>query len=301
MIVLGAPAKVNLTLEVLRRREDSYHEVLTILQTIDLQDTLRLERAEELRLSCSEPSLETPDNLVMKAALLLQKETGFGLGARMELFKTIPEAAGLGGGASDAAAALRGLNELWGLGLPRKSLMNLAARLGSDVAFFLFQGTALAEGLGEKITPLPDAPPAWVVLLLPPFPLLPRKTERLYQSLSPSHYSQGQFTLQAVEQIHSQGKAEPSLFCNAFEKVAFKLFPGLEVYWQRFMDCGAPWVRLAGSGPALFTLLKEKSKAETIYHRLKESDARTYLVKTLGPLLTERARKAGATVNDRDG
>ncbi len=294
MKVLKAPAKVNITLEVLGKREDGYHEILSLLQTVDLQDTLRLEKAADLRFSCNEPRLETSDNLVMKAALLLQKETGCRQGARVELIKVIPEAAGLGGGSSDAAAALRGLNELWGLELSSDSLVDLAARLGSDVAFFLFQGTALATGRGEKITPLPDVQTDWAVLLIPPFSPLQRKTERLYQSLEPAHYSQGEFTRQAVVQIRSEGKVALSLFFNVFEKVAFKLFPGLDVYWQRFIDCGAPWVHLAGSGPALFTFVEGKPVAEMIYHRLTESGTEAHVAQTTGSLARNKGRKAGA-------
>lgn len=295
MKVLKAPAKVNITLEVLGKREDGYHEILSLLQTVDLQDTLRLEKAADLRFSCNKPRLKTFDNLAMKAALLLQKETGCSFGARIELIKVIPEAAGLGGGSTDAAATLRGLNRLWGLELSSRDLVTLAARLGSDVTFFLFHGTALAQGRGEKITSLPDVQTDWAVLLIPPFPPLQRKTERLYQSLELAHYSKGEFTRRAVEQIRSEGKVEPSLFRNVFEKVAFKLFPGLEVYWQRLIDCGAPWVHLAGSGPALFTFVEEKSVAEMICRRLNESGTEAYMAQTLGSLARNKGRKAGAT------
>ncbi len=156
-LVLKAYAKINLTLEVLGRREDGYHDIVSILQTIDLHDTLTLEPAQDMALECDQSELEGPDNLVLKAAALLREATGCHQGARLKLQKGIPLAAGLGGGSSDAAAALLGLSRLWGLGLSAEKLMPLAAKLGSDVPFFLYGGTAMAQGRGEIVRPLPPA------------------------------------------------------------------------------------------------------------------------------------------------
>src|SRR5687768_1385067 len=146
-LVLTAHAKINLTLEVLGKRADGFHEIRSVMQRITLADTLTIRRAEELILACSDPELEGPENLVWRAAELLRGEYGVSAGASLALEKRIPVAAGLGGGSSDAAAALRGLNELWKLGLNGERLRDLGARLGSDVPFFLLEsGSALAEG-----------------------------------------------------------------------------------------------------------------------------------------------------------
>ncbi|GAG13405.1 unnamed protein product, partial [marine sediment metagenome] len=166
-LTLPAYAKINLTLEALAKRADGYHEIVTVLQTVSLVDTLTFEPGESLDLSCNIPSLQSADNLVLKAASLLKEKTGCLKGASIRLTKGIPIAAGLGSGATDAAATLVGLNRLWELNLPPQRLMELAANLGSDAPFFLCGGTALAKGRGEKVTPLPPAPELWMVLLRP--------------------------------------------------------------------------------------------------------------------------------------
>ena len=135
MITLFAHAKINLTLEVLGRRDDGYHEVITVLQAIDLKDTLTFERRPGIDIECDHPDLKSARNLAVKAARLLRETTGCTKGALISIEKGIPVAAGLGGGASDAAAALRALNELWQLGLSHVQLLQLAAEIGSDVAF----------------------------------------------------------------------------------------------------------------------------------------------------------------------
>ena len=142
-LTLKARAKVNLTLEVLGRREDGYHDIASIIQTIDLCDTLSLEPADSILFECDKPELQSQDNLALKAAYLLKASTGYDGGARITLLKGIPVSAGLGGGSSDAAATLTGLNTFWGLGLPLDELIPLAAQLGSDVPFFLHGGTAM--------------------------------------------------------------------------------------------------------------------------------------------------------------
>lgn len=217
----------------------------------------------------------------MQAARLLQETTGCTKGALISIEKGIPVAAGLGGGASDAAAALRALNELWQLGLSRDQLLQLASEVGADVAFFLHGGTALGEGRGEKVTPLPPFPAATVVLLKPPVAVPRDKTRRLYDSLDPSRFTSGQFSTRMVELLE-QGCAIPSssLF-NIFESVAFSAFPGLEGYWRHLFDLGADNVHLAGSGPTLFTLLKDEVKGEGLYQTLRQEGLEVYLVETV--------------------
>lgn len=159
-------AKINLGLEVLGLRPDGYHEVRTVLQTVALSDTLEVHPApSEVSLECSDPALPTGEgNLAVKAARLLRAEFGCGAGARLVLTKRIPSQAGLGGGSSDAAAALMALAKLWKLSVDPARLAALAAKLGSDVPFFLVGGTALGLGRGEEVYPLPDAPAANLVL-----------------------------------------------------------------------------------------------------------------------------------------
>src|SRR5262249_28142922 len=154
-VTLTAPAKINLTLEVLGPRPDGFHALRSVMQALPLADALTFEPAGDLRLRCSRSDLEGPHNLVWRAAELLRRTAGTARGAHVRLHKRIPVAAGLGGGSSDAATTLIGLDALWGLETPRATLLDLGARLGSDVPFFLGERpTALVEGRGERLTPL---------------------------------------------------------------------------------------------------------------------------------------------------
>lgn len=281
MLTVFAYAKINLTLEVLGRRGDGYHEVATVLQEIDLKDTLCFEGHRRISLDCDNPSLKSSQNLALQAARLLQEAAGSKNGASIFIEKGIPVASGLGGGASDAVATLRALDQLWGLGFSRHKLIELASRLGSDTAFFLYGGTALGEGRGEWITPLPPFPASWLVLLRPPVDVPPGKTGRLYASLSSSHFTKGRFTKRVVDLLHQGEELPPSSFFNAFERIAFTVFTGLEEYWQRFSALGADNIHLAGSGPTLFTLVRDKAQGEELYRSLREEGLEAYLVQTM--------------------
>jgi 4-diphosphocytidyl-2-C-methyl-D-erythritol kinase len=282
---LLAAAKINWTLEVLGRRGDGYHEVRTVMQTIDLCDELELEPGEGLELEVDGPHEATEDDLVLRAAALL--EEGRGRGAQMRLTKRIPVAAGLGGGSSDAAAALRGLNHVRGLGHDTQQLAALASQIGSDVAFFLAGGTALAEGRGERVTPLPDAAQTWLVLLVPPLHLA-EKTRRMYEALTPADFTDGSRTGALVERIRNgEGVRENDLF-NAFERAAYEVFEGLEGYREALLAAGARRVHLAGAGPALFALAEGEAPANAIRDKVSSPDGRLFVVRTLGAAESQR-------------
>ncbi len=284
MLTVSAPAKINLTLEVLAKRRDGFHEVRSILQTIDLCDSLCFQSGENIEFKSSLPDWIAEKSLVSKATSLLQQATGCSKGATIEVKKRIPLLSGLGGNSSDAAAILRGLNQLWGLGLSLGKLLELAWQLGSDVAFFLYGGTALVEGRGEIVTPLPPLPHMWVVLAMPPVPRLPGKTGQLYASLKANHYTDGQITQRLVEELKEGREFTPSLLFNTFENVAFTRFSGLGVSRDHMVKIGGTAVHLAGSGPALFTLVKDKAQAEQLYFRLKQQRLEPYLTETLASI-----------------
>lgn len=277
-LTLKAYAKINLTLEVLAKRPDGYHDISTILQAISLSDTLTFEPSESLDFRCNVPILQTPDNLVLKAARLLQGTTVSNKGAIINLTKSIPIAAGLGSGATDAAATLLGLNQLWQLDFSLDKLTGLAAKLGSDVAFFFFGGTALAKGRGEQITPLTPIPQLWLVLLQPAIEPVPSKTAQLYSQLNHSHFTSGQFTEKLVAHLNHGGKVEDSFLFNVFERVAFDFFPGLTEYRSSLLKAGARSIHLAGSGPALFALVPDRARGEAILKRLENEGLKAYLV-----------------------
>jgi 4-diphosphocytidyl-2-C-methyl-D-erythritol kinase len=280
MLAVSAPAKLNLTLEVLGKRPDGFHEIRSVIQSINLCDCLRFQLNQEVIFKSDMPDWHSEKSLVSGAASLLQETSGYFKGATIEVEKRIPLMSGMGGDSSDAAAVLRGLNELWGLGLSQGKLLELAARLGSDVSFFLYGGTALAEGRGEAVTPLPPLPWIGAVLVVPDVPRLPGKTKRLYASLEASHYTDGQITGRLVKTLREEREFKPSLLFNTFENVAFAEFSGLKVYREHLLKLGAEAVHLAGSGPTLFTLLKDKAQAEDLATRCQQHGMEVYLVET---------------------
>ena len=268
MITLNAHAKINLTLEVLGRRDDGYHEIASIVQTIDLHDTVTLEPADDVTLDCDRPELASPDNLALRAAHLLRERTGHDEGARITLHKKIPVSAGLGGGSSDAAATLRGLSRLWGLDLSTDDLMPMAAELGSDVPFFLHGGTAMVQGRGERVRRLPPTDLKWLVVLCPAIEL-PNKTASLYASLSAANHTPGHLTRKLEARIRGGGDVPPQFLFNAFDEVARQAFPGLGGYWETFHSLGAREIHLAGSGPSLFAPVSQKAQGTAIQLMLK--------------------------------
>jgi 4-diphosphocytidyl-2-C-methyl-D-erythritol kinase len=284
MLTVLAPAKINLTLEVLEKRSDGFHEIRSIIQTIKLYDCFSFKPGKKIAIKCDDNGWIAGQSLVSRAAALLKETSGYAEGATIELSKKTPLLSGLGGDSSDAAAVLLGLNKLWGLALSPGELARLASQMGSDVSFFLFGGTALLQGRGEMVSPLPSLPHMRVVLLIPPIPCSSGKTGRLYAILDKKHYTGGQKTEDLVAMLtKGEDIASANLF-NVFESVAFNSFEGLDNYRKKFLKAGATSVHLAGSGPALFAMVKEKAEAEKIYGGLKEQGLEAYLTETLGSI-----------------
>jgi 4-diphosphocytidyl-2-C-methyl-D-erythritol kinase len=282
MLTLKAFAKVNLVLEVLGRRADGYHEIASIMQTVSLCDVITLQPAGHMKLDSSLPGLPDHANIILKAAEALAKFAGCSKGAVIALEKNIPMGAGLGGGSSDAAAVLRGLNRLWRLDLTTAQLAAIGAGIGSDVPFFIYGGTCLAEGRGERVTPLADIDQAWFVLLRPDLAVSPAKTAALYRLIEPGHYTSGGLSVGMREQFEIRGERKQGTICNVFEKVAPDAFPGLVKYMQEFRRAGAPEVHLAGSGPVLFTMLYDESLASAIHANLLAGGLDSHLVTSVG-------------------
>ena len=279
MLSVRAFAKINLTLEALYKRDDGFHEIASVIQTIDLCDELSFTPSDRLILRCNWPSLETPDNLALRAATLLKERAGYAGGADIRLDKSIPMAAGLGGGSSDAAATLKALNQLWELGLTQDDLLPLAAALGSDVPFFLTGGTAMMEGRGEVVRPLPPMPESHMVLLVPPDDV-PAKTATLYRSLEPSHYTDGAASARLAARIERGQPPDASLLFNVFEAVAAQVFPSLEAHRRALREAGAGSVHLSGSGPTLYALCGSAQEAASLAGRLRAAGYQPYVACT---------------------
>ena len=275
---LRAPAKTNLFLEVTRRRPDGFHELDTVFLELELADELTLQAAPgpTLRLEIEgDPGLSSgPENLVIRAGEALKRAAGRAdLGASLTLRKRIPQGGGLGGGSSDAAAALRGLDRLWGLGLAPRRLAELAAELGSDVAFFLAGGLQRGRGRGEVLDPLPLPPPLWMVLVFPEFPC---PTPAVYRALGP-HLSSTPRAPQRLLKALSSGspQAVGAALFNRLEAPASELFPLLREVRRELEAapecCGAA---LSGSGSTFLALTASESQAEALATRLSSAGLR---------------------------
>jgi 4-diphosphocytidyl-2-C-methyl-D-erythritol kinase len=260
-LTLRAPAKVNLFLEVTARRADGYHELRTLLVAVSLFDALTFAPAAAVRLSCSDPTLGAgPENLVVRAADLLRRQTGTTAGAAITLTKRIPVAAGLGGGSSDAATALVGLNRLWKLGLGRDELAGLAAELGSDVAFFLRRPAAWCTGRGEVVTPWRLGRRLHLVLVCPPFGL---STADVYRRLEvPARPKSGAAVMEAV----AAGDADMigRLLFNRLQAPALALRPELADWLARLKSARPLGCLVSGSGATMFALARDAADARRV-------------------------------------
>jgi 4-diphosphocytidyl-2-C-methyl-D-erythritol kinase len=265
---ISAPAKLNLGLEVLGRRADGYHEIATVLLTVDLLDRLRLSLAPTLDLYCAVDSLSGSDNLAFRAMQALREAGSVRHGARLTLEKAIPAASGLGGASSDAAAALLAARELWRLPVSDTSLHHMAAQLGSDVPFFLKGGCALGRGRGEILERLP-VPTELTFLLVVPAISLPRKTATLYANLTPRDFTDGSHVKEQGRRIATGEALGHELLTNAFARPLYSLAPWLVQFPAAMREAGAGAVALSGAGPAHYAPFTSRSDAEAAARRLR--------------------------------
>ncbi len=263
MITIDARAKLNLTLEILAKRGDGYHEVASIMQTLELADTLAIQRSDSLELTCSVPALDNPQNIAFRAAELLLDQTGVNQGAHIHIEKRIPVAAGLGGGSADAAAVLVGLNKLWDLRLSPDSLRRLGARLGSDVPFLIEGGTAAVLGRGDLVRHLPTPHLPWIVIAIPKAEL-PDKTASMYRAITPDNFTRGALTLKLEARIANGGDVPPQLLFNAFDSVAKSTVPDVDRCWNDMYAAGAREIHVSGSGPAIYAAVERREIATAI-------------------------------------
>lgn len=284
-LVLQTSAKVNLALEVLGKRQDGYHELVTLLQAVDLSDRLVLEESETLTLTADDPALPTGEgNLVVRGARLLQEAAKVSRGVRVTLRKRIPVAAGLGGGSSDAAATLWGLNRLWGLRWPVDRIAELAVELGMDVPFFLRGGRALATGRGEILKPLPSTPSLALVLVNPNFSL---STKDVYGRVPPDVAGDGSRAgaLVAALATRSTTRVAASLY-NSLEAVVEPAYPVIARIKAALLAVGALGAVMSGSGPTVVGVARSLDHAKQIRARLTTGAWSCWAVRTVpGPAI----------------
>lgn len=276
MIIHNAKAKLNLVLEILGKRDDGYHEVSTVIHTLELMDRLTFDHSDDLTLNCEDPRIANDGNIILRAAKMLQKASGSKSGASITLYKNIPVAGGLGGGSSDAAVTLVCLNRLWELEFSWVQLSDLASDLGSDVTFFLQEyKCALGLGRGEKITSLNPIEGCSVILLEPRVSFLAKKTETLYSMIEKEHFTDGSRTSNLISQLE-KGNVNGEDFFNVFDSVLEVAFPGINEYRKLFSMAGAPFVALSGSGPTLYTFVDSIEFAEKVTAELLTNGHRAY-------------------------
>ncbi|MEW6096346.1 MAG: 4-(cytidine 5'-diphospho)-2-C-methyl-D-erythritol kinase [bacterium] len=277
MIKLLAPAKINLFLNVIAKRQDGYHEVETILQKIELYDTIVLEERDEgIELECKE--VAGVENLAYKTANLLKQELGGKKGVKIRIEKSIPIAAGLGGGSSDAAATLIGLNKLWDLELTQNDLISFASKLGADVPFFIFnEGLALGTGIGTIIAPLPPLPQFWLVIICPKIKI---STNKVYESLNfmlTNETIKGKIIKVAIK----EGDIEKisKLLHNTLEEIVIPKYPIIKRLKEKLLKAGVLGALMSGSGSTVFGIVKTEAEAINIYNKLKGGDELIFVTK----------------------
>ncbi len=260
-----APAKINLVLRILDRRTDGYHNLWSLMQTVQVQDeiTLALTGAHSgVTLRCDEPSLKTDDsNLVTRAAVVVMEQSGRTGGLDITLAKRIPMGAGLGGGSSDAAATIIGLNQLFNLGWSAEKMAQIGQTLGSDVSFFFFAPSATVAGRGEQVVPIRIKGTRWVVLVNPGFPV---ETKWAYQQLASNRagvvpLSQSHAMLEQASELGWEQVLEAAE--NDFEGPVFKAYPMLDEIKHRLLAHGADAALLSGSGATVFGVFRDEAKA----------------------------------------
>lgn len=259
---LKARAKINLTLDVLRKRPDGYHEVEMIMQTIDLADSVILHEAPEgVVVTTDHPLLAAGEsNIAYKAARLMLEKFSVRKGIKIHIAKSIPVAAGLAGGSTDAAAVLLGLNKIWGLGLSLEELAGLGAQIGSDVPFCVIGGTVLAKGRGEILTPLPGVSEMWLVLAKP---ALEVSTAEVYKNFDPAKVERRPDTEVAVKAIYA-GDIKRLLenLANVLESVTLSKYPEVSRVKEAMVAVGISSVLMSGSGPTVFGIVESRAVAE---------------------------------------
>jgi 4-diphosphocytidyl-2-C-methyl-D-erythritol kinase len=280
-----AYAKINLTLDVLGQRTDRYHDLATVMQTVDLYDTICLSATKDDRVQvvCAMPELSNDDNLAVRAAHLVRQRLAIRQGVLIELHKRIPIAAGLGGGSSDAAAVLLALQHWWRLSLSPSDLLDIASSLGSDVPFFLTGGLALCEGRGERVTALSSNWPRtmrWLLLLKPAISV---STAAVFRNLPASDYTDGMHSRAVCTALTSGQTPELEDLHNCFERSVLETYPEVAHSREGLLQAGASFVRLSGTGPTLFAPFPDLTRAQKVQKQLQTQGYEVCLSRAIHP------------------
>ncbi|MGG5359584.1 4-(cytidine 5'-diphospho)-2-C-methyl-D-erythritol kinase [Enterococcus sp. DIV0213j] len=280
-IIEKAPAKINLGLDVLHRRPDGYHELEMVMSSVDLSDHVVIEELSVNKIIVETNKAFLPvdqRNNVYQAALLMKQKFDIQKGLKISVRKNIPVAAGLGGGSTDCAAALRGINRLWNLGCSLEELAEIGLEVGTDVPYCVYGNTAFIGGKGEKVRPLSAMPQCWVVIVKPRMSV---STRTVFKEVDAQnlHHPDIASLVNAIEENDYQNMVKH--MGNSLEDVTGKRHPVIHQIKERMLKYGADAALMSGSGPTVFALCQQRSRAQRVYNALKGFCEEVYLVRTL--------------------
>lgn len=279
-ITVNCPAKINLSLDVLGKRDDGYHNVEMVMQTVSLFDTITIEKSGSgIKLRCNLYYVPTDEkNIAYSAAKEFFTYTGIkNPGVFIDIYKRIPVAAGLAGGSTDAAGVLLGLNRLFESKLSQKELMEIGTKIGADIPFCLTGGTALCQGLGEIITPLPLLSPCYFVLVKP---MESVSTPKIYNLIDQKPIISHPFTNELIKSIENRDISLMSKYLfNVMEEVTEKLCRSVSVIRSKFSDFSPLGIVMSGSGPTVFAVFDDALKAEICFAQMKKYYSQSFICK----------------------
>lgn len=280
-IIEKAPAKINLGLDVLEKRTDGYHELEMVMSSVDLADRLIMEEIAEDKIIIETNKAFLPidkRNNVYQAASILKKRYGIKKGIRIRITKNIPVAAGLGGGSTDCAAAMRGMVRLWHLDLSMAELIDIGMEVGTDVPYCLYGTTSHIAGKGELVTPLRPMPQCWVILVKP---RLSVSTGKIFQEVELDQLHHPDIAALSAAVLAEDYPAMIAAMGNSLEAITIPKYPIVQQIKDRMMKYGADVALMTGSGPTVFALCQKYSRAQRVYNALKGFCDEVYLVRTL--------------------
>lgn len=279
-MVLQAPAKINLSLDIVGKREDGYHNVEMIMETVSLYDTVTIYKRKGIEVKCNLPYVPTDErNIAFKAAKLFFEESGIEGGAYVNIVKRIPVAAGLAGGSTDGAAVLKGLNMLYGNVFSAEKLHETASRIGADVPYCINGRLALAQGIGEVLTPLGKCPRMNVLLAKPDVSLSTKTVYSMFNIEDVERHPDTKGIISDLEKGEIDFLGEKMF--NVLEKVSAAKYPIISVIKEKMRDCGAVSAMMSGSGPTVFGIFGEEEKAKKCMAELQKMCKFVYLAHTL--------------------
>jgi len=282
MIYETAPAKINLTLDTLFKRDDGYHEIAMVMTTVDLNDRLSFQKRKDKKIVVDIEHNYVPDdhkNLAYRAAKLMMDTYNLEQGVTITIDKDIPVSAGLAGGSADAAASMRGINQLFNLNRSLKELSDLGIQIGTDIPFCIYNKTAICEGRGEKITFLNKPPSAWVILAKPDLGISSPDVFRAL-NLNEVHHVDTRMCEEAITTGDYQMLCQS--LSNRLEPVSMAMHPEIKKIKNNMLQCGADGALMSGSGPTVYGLAQKESQAKKIYNAVNGCCNEVYLVRLLG-------------------